>query len=285
MNLKKVAIMLKKMVIALLFCSMPTECYLIAWDLGDTLIYVSKLYMASYIGALDCIWYHMRYSKFDREHLQNLLFDVLEEYGGKQEGDKHSISLYGERRPVPKILFDWLAGNAPHHKKLIKKIHKKIDELASRDYFRNELEVRVVKNAINAMFTPEILVSCTGVLKEALELVAEIAQKGVHQQTIISNLDAHTFEQLKKSPAGKELSRYFNLDAIIISGVELCAKPHDDIYDILLEQYPLAADQIIVIDDQSENVAAARRKGMSGLQVKKHDFKRLRKEFVALGVL
>lgn len=276
--------MLVRNALFLFIFKMPCYGYLVMWDLGDTLIAVSKASMVMHIGLGNCAWYHMRHTK-EKDQLQNLLFDVLEEYGGGQKGEKHEMSYHTGHRPLPQIMCDWLAGKIKDPKRLVRKIHKKIDLLHEENYFKNNLEYKIVKNAIASMFDPEILVKCTYVLKEALEIIEEIAQKGVHQQTILSNLDHISFEVLKNSSAGHELSRYFNMDSIVISGLVDCIKPHPDIFDICLERYNLPAEQILLIDDQKENVAGARRNGFMGIQIKNHDFKQLRKELEEIGIL
>ena len=152
-------------------------------------------------------------------------------------------------------------------------------------YFKSNLEYRVAKNGVAAMFNPEALIGNTYASKEALEIVKEIALEGKHQQTILSNWDGVSYEDFKASPAGKELSRYFNMDAVIISGLVKLMKPQLNIFDYCLEKNKIPVENWIFIDDQEENIAAARRYGITAIQVKNHNFKQLRKELKALGVV
>ncbi len=279
--------MVKKYLIALvlfLTVSTNTKQFLVIWDLGDALVYVSYLGMAMKIGLPDLAWYHL-FEATEKDQIQNMLFDVLEIYGGKQEGPDHEKSYHTAHRPLPKVFHDWLAGKILDPKKLIKKIHKKIDELYGAGYFKSNLEYRVAKNGIAGMFNPEALIANTYVCKEALEIVQELAFQGKHQQTIISNWDGVSFKNFITSPAGRELSRYFNMDAVIISGLVKLMKPQQNIFDYCLEKYKIPVENWIFIDDQRENVEAARRYGITSIQVKNHNFKELRKELKALGVL
>ncbi|MBL4775626.1 MAG: HAD-IA family hydrolase [Mariprofundus sp.] len=50
---------------------------------------------------------------------------------------------------------------------------------------------------------------------------------------------------------------------IIISGAVACEKPHKRIYEILIEQSQLPAEQILFIDDRLENLATAHALGMT----------------------
>ena len=276
----------KYLLYILLFLTLSSEAkrYLVIWDLGDALVYVSYLGMATTIGLPDLAWYHL-FVATDRAQIQNLLFDVLEEYGGKQEGPDHEKSYHTAHRPLPKVFHDWLAGKILNPKKLVKKIHRKIDQLYGAGYFKSNLEYRVAKNGVAAMFNPEALISNVYVCKEALEIVQEIALIGKHQQTILSNWDGVSYDNFKESPAGRELSRYFNMDAVIISGLVKLMKPQQNIFDYCLEKYKIPVENWIFIDDQQENVDAARRYGITAIQVKNHNFKQLRKELKALGVV
>ncbi len=270
----------------LLFLLLPStiEPYLIIWDLGDTLIYVSIFGMVTEIGLPDCAIYHLFHTK-KKDQLQNLIFDVLEEYGGKQTGPDLEKSYHTAHRALPQVMCDWLAGKILEPAQLVKKIHRKIEKLNKKGYFKNTLEYRIIKNAVASMFNPEVLIRNTKILPQALEMVQEIAYQGKHQQTIISNWDGVSYTNFKQSLTGKELSRYFDMNSIIISGSLKIIKPDQSIFDECLDRYGITADQCIFIDDQEENVNAARRYGFIGLHIKNHDFKQLRKELVALGVL
>lgn len=268
----------------LLLVPMFLQSYLIIWDLGDTLVYVSKLGMVSHIGLADCICYHLFHNQ-DPNKLQNLLFDVLEECGGKQTGDPEEMSYHTQHRPLPQILCDWLSGALIDQHQLIKTINKKLKQLKKQNYFKNDLEYKIVKKAIESMFRPEVLIECTHVCKEALKIVEEIGRRGIHQQTILSNWDGMSFNTFKASPAGKELSRFFDMDALFISSHLKCLKPHPDIFNYIFERYQTTPEQCLFIDDQFENVRSAQKINVNAIQVKNHDFKQLRKDLITFGIL
>lgn len=269
-----------------LVCVGLVEAKVVVWDLGDTLVYVNIWGMVTEIGLVDCGFYHIFYTK-KKDQLQNKIFDVLELLSGKQRGPKHEKSYHTAHRPLPQVMCDWLAGKILHPKKLIRELEFKIDALYNQtpEYFKNQLEYRLVKKAIKAMFNPKILVKNTHILKEAIEIVQEIAQKGVHQQTILSNWDGVSYDDFKVSEAGQELSRYFNMDKIIISGSLNLLKPQQNIFDYCLECCGVPAHECVFIDDQKENIDAARRLGFTCIQIKHYDFKQLRKDLQTQGIL
>lgn len=269
---------------SLLTLIIDAKPYLIIWDLGGALVDVSYFGMAMEIGLPDLIWYQLFVAK-DKNQIQDLLFDVMEEYGGKQECSDLEKIYHAQHRALPKVFRDWLAGKILNPKKLVKRIHRKIEQLYGAGYFTSNLEYRIAKNGIAAMFNPEALIANISVCKEALAMVQEIALAGVHQQTILSNWDGVSYDNFKASPVGKEIARYFNMDAVIISGLVKRTKPQQSMFDYCAEKYTIPIKDWIVIDDQLENVEAARRYGITAIQIKDHDFKQLRKELKALGVL
>lgn len=72
-------------------------------------------------------------------------------------------------------------------------------------------------------------------------------------------------------------------EGIVVSGMENTRKPFPEIYNILLNRYDLKADQCLFIDDNHDNVDAARQLGMVGVHFKSPD--QLQEDLVKLGIL
>lgn len=72
-------------------------------------------------------------------------------------------------------------------------------------------------------------------------------------------------------------------EGIVVSGMENTRKPFPEIYNILLNRYDLKADQSLFIDDNQDNVDAARELGMVGVHFKSPD--QLHEDLVKLGIL
>lgn len=70
---------------------------------------------------------------------------------------------------------------------------------------------------------------------------------------------------------------------IVVSGEENTRKPFPKIYEILLDRYQLQADKCLFIDDNQDNIDAARGMGMAAIHFK--DPNQLNKELVQLGIL
>lgn len=61
---------------------------------------------------------------------------------------------------------------------------------------------------------------------------------------------------------------FFKLfDGIVVSGEEHIVKPDPRIYQILLDRYKLVPEECVFLDDSARNVEAARKLGISAIQV------------------
>lgn len=95
-----------------------------------------------------------------------------------------------------------------------------------------------------------------GVIEDALAVLAEVHANGVPLYAL-TNWSRETF------PVAR--SRYAFLewfDGIVVSGEEGVAKPDEAIYRVLFHRYGIEPTSAFFVDDNPENVEAARRLGM-----------------------
>lgn len=93
-----------------------------------------------------------------------------------------------------------------------------------------------------------------------LEKMQMLKRRG-YQIYLLSNLNEEAYEYIKK--------RYFIFDYVdgyILSFQERLAKPNSDIYKLLCSRYDLDPSECIFIDDLKENVEAAIKLQMKGIQ-------------------
>ena len=116
-----------------------------------------------------------------------------------------------------------------------------------------------------------------GPVEGTLELVAELADAGVHL-TALSNFSAETF------PLVRERYPHFDLfDDLVISGEHPpLAKPDPAIFQLLCERNDLDPLTTVFIDDAAPNVEAADALGFVSITFV--DAASLRRELVALGL-
>ena len=94
----------------------------------------------------------------------------------------------------------------------------------------------------------------------------------------LSNWSAETFPQMR------DRYDFFGLfDAILISGEVGLIKPDPAIFELAIRRTGVEASQCLLIDDNAENVAAAKRLGMQGVLFRSADA--LEAELRAMGVL
>jgi len=96
-------------------------------------------------------------------------------------------------------------------------------------------------------------------LDQNVRLLPELKKQGFRLY-FLSNFPLDIFEEIK---TGYYFFRYF--DGGVISSEVKVSKPDKRIYEILLENYSLKAEESLFVDDLEVNVRAAENSGMKGL--------------------
>ena len=96
-------------------------------------------------------------------------------------------------------------------------------------------------------------------LPHAVEWTASLKERGYHLY-IISNYGEYTLEQTKEK---MDFLKY--MDGAIFSYQYQIIKPDARIYEQLLKNYDLKAQECVFIDDKAENVEAAKTLGYQGI--------------------
>ena len=94
-----------------------------------------------------------------------------------------------------------------------------------------------------------------GEIPGASALVDELKNCG-YKLYGLTNWSAQTFPI-----ALKRFEMLSKLDGIVVSGEEKCIKPGKEIFNVLLERYHLRANNCVFIDDNADNISAAKRLG------------------------
>ena len=94
----------------------------------------------------------------------------------------------------------------------------------------------------------------------------------------LTNWSVETF------PIAEARFPFFKLfEGIVVSGMENTRKPFPQIYQILLNRYQLEAEKCLFIDDNKDNVEAARLMGMAAIHFNRPD--QLNEELHQMGIL
>jgi len=99
-----------------------------------------------------------------------------------------------------------------------------------------------------------------GVIEENLEIFHKLKASGNYKIYGLTNWSAEKWDK------ALELFPFLNdFDGIVVSGQEKCRKPHSEIYNIILERFSINPKTAIFIDDNFENIIAAKKLNLNSI--------------------
>jgi len=118
-------------------------------------------------------------------------------------------------------------------------------------------------------------------IKESWEILVELKAKGIRLALLSNTIEPHVL-------ANEEMGRLRRLrdigfEAFVWSYKEGVGKPDPRIYKVMLEKLNLPAEACVFVDDDLENVEAAKELGMQGIHFQTPE--QLRKDLTKLGLL
>ena len=103
----------------------------------------------------------------------------------------------------------------------------------------------------------------TGEMPGMRQLLQDLINQSTHQPINLyglTNWSMETFpEARRRFPILQMIDRY------VVSGAEGLVKPDPRLFEVLTGRYGLRAEECVFVDDNPDNVAAARRLGMEGI--------------------
>jgi putative hydrolase of the HAD superfamily len=257
----------------------------IIWDLGDTLFKTSRLGIAHDIG----FWYFLKYLFFEWKspNIQPIVFDILNKIDPSDEYP-HDKALDAQGRPLPIVMHKWLQG-AITSQELLVSIKSYLESPEMKQYFSSPYQKNLVEKTLQALFTPEVLARNTYPIIQGIKLLQECYLattsdgKQKNRLMILSNWDTVSFSLLKNR--FPEIFKLFQEEHILISAALGLIKPHRAAFEYVLKTYFLDPIDVIFIDDQYTNVAAAQACGITGILIEKQNYRLLRRELQRLCVI
>lgn len=152
-------------------------------------------------------------------------------------------------------------------------------------FFGSATEKRLISRLIGAIFDPATLATYTHPIKKGVELLESCSQREDLTLMLLSNYAADAFEELYNRTEAQKIFKYFAPEKMIVSGLIGTMKPYGSIYEYLKKEYHLDPAECVVIDDQEENIEAAKKAGFETVFIKNGNFAQARKELVEMGVL
>jgi len=99
-------------------------------------------------------------------------------------------------------------------------------------------------------------------IDESINLMQEISEKGI-RIFCLSNMSRETYDHIKSN-------EFFDMfSGILISGLEGCMKPNEDIFHLLLDRFDLRSVNTLFIDDSLANIETAIKLGINGFHFKR----------------
>jgi len=100
----------------------------------------------------------------------------------------------------------------------------------------------------------------SGPIRENVSLMKNLQASGKYRVYALTNWSAEKWDK------ALELFPFFkNFEGVVVSGQEKCRKPFPEIYHILLDRYHIEADTAVFIDDNLDNIMAAKEIGIHGI--------------------
>ena len=96
-------------------------------------------------------------------------------------------------------------------------------------------------------------------IESSFDFVKEMKGLGYHLY-LLSNLHLKVWEHLSRQQNFQTL-----FDGYVISSQEKLMKPHQEIYQCLLERYHLKAEETLFLDDVQANIDGAKKVGINGI--------------------
>lgn len=261
-----------QLLISLALCCSIASAKDFIFDFGGVLVDTNRYVSFQHLGIGNIAEYTIRLRinpfRLD-EHIKTAFFTTLNAIAREHNLEAiHSCHpAYDEKGNVlPLLMCAWLQGcmTCSEIRLLIN------DTIALHpEWFKCHAEQRIVENILQMIFTPEHFVNSRSISTAGIAFIKRCKSKG-HKIYGLSNWDTESFALLKaKYP---ELFDLF--DGIVISGEVNANKPHETIYQALLQRYELNPEQCWFIDDQKENIKAAKKLGINAVR-HKSSFKKL----------
>lgn len=258
----------------------------IIWDLGDTLFKPNSFKFAREIGLKNVISYALKDGKNPRQ-LEDTIFSMLHSL---KKRSPSSPAARKNDKLLPALMIDWLCGHQTGQD-VYAKASTCIEQWDAEGHFVSTSEKKLVDRILKAMFDPLKLARSMKPIKKGLKLLEKCAEQvdstgaQAHKLFVLSNWDPQSFNYLYSSEHGQKVFKYFKPENVVISGNIGLMKPDPLIFDHILKEHNLTAADCILIDDQAENIEAAKECGMTGLLLEDHNYKKLKKQLEELHVL
>lgn len=232
----------------------------IIWDLGGVALQTNRKkavpVIGAGVGAARWLAYSLLGHGFHPANAQKAAFEFMD----WRRGNPPQTTAKNGDLPLPLDIREVMKGEKTASE-LVAAVCTDCDKYP--DYFvknhnSNNSAREIVKGAVRCLL-PENLVKIQEVNPKILELVRACKQANNCELLILSNWDKESCDRLIADKP--ELFENFERHKITFSGNTGFMKPEPEIYNYVTDKFNLDPADCILIDDQSENIAAARAAG------------------------
>lgn len=212
------------------------------------------------------------FSGHNPKNLQNIMFDVMERLYGQP--NPYPAQYAG--RQMPALMCQMMRGELSPVD-LVRQVSAGCD--AHPEYFASATEQLLVKRTVECL-SPAYICQLQYPDQAMAKLLAQCQQQSNCELYVLSNWDRISCQSLPT--AFPTIFKNFKTQNLIFSSQTGSMKPEAGIFAHVINKYQLTPNRCILIDDQLENVLAAR---AAGWQAILHtDAKTTAKELAKLGV-
>jgi epoxide hydrolase-like predicted phosphatase len=255
---------IQPIILAIAFCNpFWTAAKDIIFDFGGVLFFTNKMASFRQIGITNVATCSFQLG-INPLHLDNYikprLFAFLDEVASQSHLDIPACEAAFDEKgnQLPLLMNAWLQGHITPEEILIG-VEKALK--THPEWFKCSAEKRIIQNTARLIFTPELFIGSRKISPDGIAFIKKCKKQG-HRVYGLSNWDAQSYVLLKK-----QYPELFDLfDGVVISAQEKANKPHPTIYQILLNRYDLKPQDCWFIDDQQENIDAAKKLGINAVR-------------------
>jgi phosphoglycolate phosphatase-like HAD superfamily hydrolase len=252
----------------------------IIWDLSGTLFKPQNTgYSDQQLADLSLLFY-MWSGKKEPSKLDNFALKILN--AAEEPQPQYEIVRLHNGDPVPAIECSLLAGfidSAEACQKTMAAIEKVQNESLTKE------ELVQICRMLKTFFNPAALAACMEPISETHHVVSRCAQNPRNTLYGLSNWDRESFDLLYKTPRGTRGFHHFKRKHVLISADVGYIKPQPEIYEFFLSHHKLEPSTCFFVDDQEENIAAAKTFGIDGMKFIDNGTDELEKKLIDLQIL
>lgn len=251
----------------------------IIWDLSGTLLKPSSAQLSVQEMADYSLVFYLWSGKKDPSTIDLLALSILNLLG-EQSGNPSQIIRLHTGDAVPQIICSYVGGHLTADESW-QYVQSALRQWISTDPPEKD-QYSHIERVLKAFFTPEVIEECMAPMPESLALLKEVVQNQNNGLYILSNWDTESFDLTYKK-FYTSLFCHFPQDHIVISGWAKALKPQPRIYDYLLNKCQLNPNSCFFIDDQEENIVAAKAWGIESALFRTQKIDELRSTLNAPG--